>query len=69
MIGITDLSVDPHIVENKATGTLSSCKDAISDVDGKSIQERPPQESPPLFLHFIDLNSMILTSVCDSISI
>jgi hypothetical protein len=33
---ITDLNVDPPIVENKATCTLSPCKDATSEVDGRS---------------------------------
>jgi hypothetical protein len=35
MEDITDLHVDPPIVENKARGTLSPCEDALSEVEGE----------------------------------
>ena len=35
MEDITDLHVDPPIVENKARGTLASCEDALSKVEGE----------------------------------
>lgn len=47
---VTNPHVDPSIVENEATNTLSPSVDAISEVEGVPKAGEATRREPPLFL-------------------